>query len=134
MSEHSIAIQLATSRTNAKSSYTCAPQLHDKMQTTVMMRPAGLAARLPVRAPSQSHNRVRQRFNMVVRAEETTTAAPATSTPPLDNSQPKPQLDSYSVRLSASFLCDCCVTVAQSCPQHSVSAQFHIDTSAVPLR
>ena len=68
------------------------------MQTSMMMRPAGLAARLPVRANTQ-HSRVRPRhLSMVVRAEETTTEAPATSTPPLDNSQPKPQLDSYSVR------------------------------------
>ena len=67
----------------------------------MMMRPAGLAARLPVRAPAQ-HSRVRPRhLSMVVRAEDTTTEAPATSTPPLDNSQPKPQLDSYSVRLAA---------------------------------
>jgi hypothetical protein len=72
------------------------------MQTTMMMRPAGLALRLPVRAPSQSHGCVRQRFNMAVRAEKTTTAAPVSSTPPLDNSQPKPQLDSYSVRLYTS--------------------------------
>ncbi len=71
------------------------------MQTSMMMRPAGLAARLPVRAPAQ-HSRVRPRhLSMVVRAEETTTEAPATSTPPLDNSQPKPQMDSYTVRLAA---------------------------------
>jgi len=73
------------------------------MQTSMMMRPAGLAARLPVRAPAQ-HSRVRPRhLSTVVRAEETTTEAPATSTPPLDNSQhnsqPKPQMDSYTVRL-----------------------------------
>ena len=71
------------------------------MQTSMVMRPAGLAARLPVRAPAQ-HSRVRPRhLSMVVRAEETTTEAPATSTPPLDNSQPKPQMDSYTVRLAA---------------------------------
>ena len=76
----------------------------DTMQTT-MMRPAGFAARLPVRAPSQSCGRVRQRLSLRVRAEETTTEAPATSTPPLDNSQPKPQLDSYSVRLRTRLGC-----------------------------